>query len=490
MKDKKSADISTAPTDKKRLGFGWFIAAAVFLANPCLNVIDILPDFFGCIFLLKGLEKWADLCPNVRDAVQNISRLRWFMLLKLFAAVLVPLVDATYVLIFTFAFTVIELIYAIPAIGHIFGGLEYFGTRFDGKAAFRGLRDLRVLTLIFYFVKSAFCLFPELCELSSYNYSGVVTGGVQINPATYKNPLILLNLLVCTVLGIIWLVAAVKYIRRVSDDSPFLAHILSDYDREITANTGLKIRRDMRSAFSLIIAGAVFFIILPIDGVNIIPTFIGGAFLIAACRKLAALSAMDRSCFSWAVIFTAAASVSFVLMITVEVLRSFADVDLAYLTDNLIVIIKNSLSSELTADARDSLVDAVRIFDRYRPVYTAFFAYLSAELVKSCTMIVFICKLVCRISKLAVIHLGANSDITDRRLIDIYTNSQKSFARRVTAILVLFLPAALVTAAYSLIRTAISAQLYLIPLVLMGIWTVYLANTLNELYGQIEYKYM
>ncbi len=82
--DKRVTD--TPP--KKRLGFGYFIAAIIFLANPCLNIVDILPDFFGYIFLLKGLEKWADLCPNIRDAVQGVAKLRWFMLLKMLAVVL------------------------------------------------------------------------------------------------------------------------------------------------------------------------------------------------------------------------------------------------------------------------------------------------------------------------------------------------------------------------------------------------------------------
>lgn len=478
------------PSPRKRLGLGYFIAAAVFLANPCLNIIDILPDFLGYMFLLKGLEKWADLCPNVRDAVQGIAKLRWFMLIKMLAMALVPLVDATYVLVFTFAFIMIELIYAIPAAGRVFDGLEYFGTRFDGKSVFRGLKDLRALTNIFFFVKSAFCLLPELCELSSYEYSGIVTGGVQIDPSAYKNPLILLNLLVCTVLGLIWLINCIKYIKALSGDTGFLTRVLEDYDREITNDMGLTVRRTLRSAFTLIIAGSVFFVSLWIDGINIIPTFIGAALIVCAIIRLSRITPIAKSLKVWAVIFTALSAASFIMMITTEIVRSAATVDLGYLTENLTVIIKHNFASELTPAMRDELVDAVRTFDKYSGVYAVFFTSLASELLKYIAMAVTAGKLIGVMKKLVKMHLGPDPDVTDSRLISIYSENQKSTNRGITAGSVLFVIALAVAAVHGIIRTAIPSEVYIVPLIAMGIWIIYMANTLNSLYDQIEYRYM
>lgn len=490
MVNSKRKKVASELSPHKRLGLGYFIAAAIFLANPCLNIVDILPDFLGYMFLLKGLEKWADLCPNVRDAVQGIGKLRWFMLVKMLAMALVPLVDATYVLVFTFAFIIIELIYAIPAVGRIFDGLEYFGTRFDGKGVFRGLKDLRALTNIFFFIKSAFCLFPELCELSSYEYSGIVTGGVQINPATYKNPLILLNILVCTVLGLIWLTNCIKYIKSLSEDTGFLVRILEDYDREITRDMGLTVRRTLRSAFSLIIAGSVFFASLWVDGINIIPTFVGAALIICAIIRLSRITPIAKSLKVWAVLFTVFSAASFGMMITTEIVRSVATVDLGYLTDNLTLIIKSNLADELTPAMRDDLVDAVRTFDKYIGVYAVFFTSLAFELLKYVSMAVTVGKLIGVTRKLVKMHLGADPDVTDNRLISIYADNQKSTNRGIAAGYVLFMIALVLAAVHGIIRTAIPTELYIVPLIAMGIWVIYMANTLNSLYDQIEYRYM
>ncbi|MFQ9147235.1 MAG: hypothetical protein ACLR5G_02810 [Eubacteriales bacterium] len=186
MKEKSGGEVSLA----KKMGIGSLIASAVFFFNPCINIIDPLPDFFGVVLLINGLRKWGDLCPGISDAIQGLQKLRWLMLLKMLFMALVPIVDDTYVLIFTFGFAILELIYMLPAIGRIFDGFEYFGTRFNGRSVYRDYKNVRTLTYMFFVGKSILVVLPELCSLSSYEYSGYVTAGVQIDFARYKYPLL------------------------------------------------------------------------------------------------------------------------------------------------------------------------------------------------------------------------------------------------------------------------------------------------------------
>ncbi len=474
---------------KKRLGFGYFIAAAVFIANPCLNIVDILPDFFGYAFLLKGLTKWADLCPNVRDALPGLSKLRWVMLLKLFAAFLVPLVDNTYVLLFTFSFAVLELIFALPVAFRIFDGTEYFGTRFDGKNVFRGLKAARSLTAVFFIVKSLFCLFPELCELSSFEYSGVITSGVQVNPLTYKNPLIILNVFVCSVIGVVWLITLIRYIITVFGDNEFLSRILKDYDLEVGNDVGLAVRRALRSAVAMLIAGFAFFPSLWIDGINVIPTFVGAAFLTAAVSKLSKICAGSKSAKASAVALIIVASLSFVSMLTLEAVTEYEVTSPEFITDDIITVI--STSDDDTADdiILTRSVVTKRLADKSGSVAT-FAIYLLLCLAEHILMAVCTYKIFREMRRIIACHLAPDPDITDRRLTDIYSEDAKAADRSLVIGEIFFYVAAVISTLYAVLRTAIAPSFYLIPLIFLGIWIVYMANTLNSIYKQIEYKYM
>ena len=447
----------TALPPKKRLGYGYFITAVIFIFNPCINIIDILPDFFGYLFLLKGLEKWADLCPNIADAVQGLGKLRWYMLIKLPAVLLIPIFrDDTFVLLLTFAFILIELIYAIPAAGRIFDGLEYFGTRFDSKTVFNGLQDLRLLTSIFLIVKSVLCLIPEFSSLSSYEYSGYITSAPQFDLSQYKNLFVLAGTLLTLLIGILWLVNIIPYINRISKDTPFLKRVLHDYDLEITENVGIGIRRTLHTAVAFFVAGFVFFLNIWFDNVNIIPTFIGALFIIAAMLKLKKVSTVSNVSIAASIIFTLVSVVTFAVSFTFSVKFDLRAITLG-VADPEVVELYN-LSTALSAIE-----------------YT----------VMGLTMIMILRETL----GLAKAHLVPDPDIKDKRLIAIYESHLHSVKKNIIISAVLFAISLCSNAIYVFMRADINAAFWLIPFILTGIWLVYTTSTLWQIYSQIEYKY-
>ncbi|MBQ2765787.1 MAG: hypothetical protein IJF48_02215 [Clostridia bacterium] len=456
IKNKKQPSDQTA-SPKNRLGYGYFIAAVIFLFNPCINIVDILPDFFGYVFLIKGLEKWADLCPNVADALQGLGKLRWFMLLKIPAILLIPILrDDTFVLLLTFCFILIELIYAIPAAGRIFDGLDYFGTRFDGKTVFKGHKDLRLLTNIFFIAKSALCLLPELCSLSSYEYSGYVTNAPQFDPAQYKGTFVFLGVTLSLLIGILWLVIALPYIIRISEDTPFLERVLHDYDLEITQNIGIALRRTLHTSTALFIAGFVFFLNIWIDGINVIPTFIGAIFLIAALIKLRGMSPVPSTSVAMTVIFAVISAISFAVSFMFSIKYDLRAITLGVADAEVYEIYNLSLIVAIAEYAMAGIV-----------------MYLILR----------------EMRRLIAMHLAPDPDIKDRRLIAIYEDHQRASGRSITAVAVLFAISLITNAAYILLRASIDTGYWLIPFIVTGIWLVYTVSTLWQLYDQIEYKY-
>ena len=331
MKEKSGGEVSLA----KKMGIGSLIASAVFFFNPCINIIDPLPDFFGVVLLINGLRKWGDLCPGMSDAIQGLMKLRWLMLLKMLFMALVPIVDDTYVLIFTFGFAILELIYMLPAIGRIFDGFEYFGTRFNGRSVYRDYKNVRTLTYMFFVGKSILVVLPELCSLSSYEYSGYVTAGVQIDFARYKYPLLGVGIFLTALTGILWLVSIIPYWKRIGNDKEFMKRVSDQYDLEVGNDIGLAFRRALYTVLALITAAPVFFLNMWFDGMNVIPNFLGGLLLVAAMWKLSKFTTDIKPAKIVCVAFTAVSVVSFAVSTVFSALfeldsvyRNFAAYDL------------------------------------------------------------------------------------------------------------------------------------------------------------------
>ena len=453
MKEKSGGEVSLA----KKMGIGSLIASAVFFFNPCINIIDPLPDFFGVVLLINGLRKWGDLCPGISDAIQGLQKLRWLMLLKMLFMALVPIVDDTYVLIFTFGFAILELIYMLPAIGRIFDGFEYFGTRFNGRSVYRDYKNVRTITFMFFIVKNVLAVIPELCSLSSYEYSGYVTAGVQIDFARYKYPLLGVGIFLTALTGILWLVSIIPYWKRIGNDKEFMKRVSDQYDLEVGNDIGLAFRRALYTVLALITAAPVFFLNMWFDGMNVIPNFLGGLLLVAAMWKLSKFTTDIKPAKIVCVAFTAVSAVSFAVS---TVFSALFELDSVY---------RNFAAYDLYNVSR----------------------ILSA--VEYALMLASVFMVIKQLRRVIIMHLGPDPDTSDRRLIDIYTAQQRELDRRYVVAFVLFVVVFVLNIVYLMFRADIdfgAPQFGLVPFLANGIWWIYMKSVNDQLYSQVEYKYM
>ena len=457
MKQKTNREENAQKPLASKMGLGYLIAAAVFFFNPCVNIIDLLPDFFGVLLLIAGLIKWSDLCPGIADAVQGLQKLRWIMLLKMIFMLLVPLVDDTYVLIFTFGFAVIELIYILPAIGRIFDGFEYFGARFNGRSIYVNLKNVKTLTYMLFVGKNLFAVLPELCSLSSFEYSGYVTSGVQTDFAHYKYALLTVGLIITAATGLMWLFTIIPYWKRIAADREFLERVSAQYDLEVGSNSGLAFRRTLSTVLALITAAPLFFLNIWFDGMNVIPSFVGGILLIAAMIGLSKYSKDMRPtkivCFA----FTLISLASFVVSTLFSGFFALEDID------------RNFRAYDLYNASR--VLSAIEYF----------------------MMLAAVFMVIKQMRKLILTYLGPESGTTDRRLVDIYTKQQRELDRRYIAAFVIFIVVFLLNIIYLLFRADIdytAPQFWLVPFLMNGIWWIYLRSVNEQLFSQIEYKYM
>ena len=108
---------------------GYMIIGCIFLCNPFINIIDILPDFIGYLFILKALAELSDLERNICNARKRFKSALWVSLVKSALVFGFMIYDSTWYLILTFSFAVLECMYLIPAFVDLFYGISYLEER-------------------------------------------------------------------------------------------------------------------------------------------------------------------------------------------------------------------------------------------------------------------------------------------------------------------------------------------------------------------------
>lgn len=446
-------NIKKSKASEDPMGLGWLIAAAVFLFNPCINIIDLLPDFFGCIFLIKGLRKWGDLCPSISDAIQGLEKLRWFLLFKIPAMLLVPVNDDTMVLVLTLGFAVIEMIYFYPAIERVFSGFEYFATRFEGRAVYKGYKDVSALTRIFCIGKVILTVLPELCSLSDYEYDGYVTGGVQIDFANYKSALLMISLFLVTLIGVLWLINVIPYIKRIQRESNFISRVHSEYEQKIEKQSNILLIRSLKTVFALIVGATAFTINVWLDEVNVVPSFVGAIFLLVAAIMLKKHMNNTKPLMLASWIYLAFSALSYAVSIIFSV--------------------------------NYSLNDVFHRFEAY-DLYTVMRITTALEFVSQFAAILLLIKL---LRSMIPCYLAPGSEIADKRIININNQSLKELDRRFIISAVLYVISLGFNAALGLFRAEINEALpefWWIPLILTIVWVVYQKSSVDELCDRID----
>ena len=453
----KNAKPTAVKTPAMTMGIGWLIAAVIFLFNPCVNIIDVLPDFFGVVFLINGLRKWGDLCPAISDAIQGLEKLRWFMLLKLACMVLVPMVDDTFVLVMTLGFTIVEMIYLYPAIGRIFDGFEYFATRFGGRAVYKNYKNVSALTYIFCVSKAILTVLPEFCSLSDYEYDGYVTSGVQIDIAHYKYALLFIGLFLVGLIGLMWLINVIPYIKRIGAETDFMQRVADQYETEIASNHGLMLTRRLKTVFALFTAGIVFTMNVWIDEFNIIPGFVGAAFLFVGCVMLSKVSSTVKFAKISSLVYLICSTISYGLSVVFAANFALRDVFYRFEANDLYNITR------------------VGVILGYASQFAAIFF-----IIRELRNIISVC-------------LAPDEGMRDKRLVNIYRNGQKELDRKFIISLVLYIVSFGLNLTLSLFRAEIVSALsefWWIPLIATVVWVLYQKVSTDSLYDQVEYKYI
>jgi len=267
----------------KYLGLGIAAISAIFLFNPDIAIIDVLPDFIGYTLLAVSLRFARDLSPHFENAWRKFRILavmtffKTLALLWVFGGLTSAQERPTMMLLLSFCFCLCELIWGIPAWRSLIEGFVLHSQTSGGEyplieksaKSYRPGKNIcysfRDLTVFFMIAKAFFANIAEFAVLSDHSYDDTSFDWYRFI-GLYR----VLTLFAGALIGIIWLIRAISFFRGILSDSVLISSMKEKYETTVLPNTGLFVRRDIAFVLGLFAVAVLTTVDLYLDDVNII----------------------------------------------------------------------------------------------------------------------------------------------------------------------------------------------------------------------------
>lgn len=283
----------------KYMGLGALIAAALFLFNPDIALVDVLPDFIGYILIALALRFVRDLSPHFENAWRKfrllalVTGLKFASLFWVMGGISNAQEKPTMMLLLSFCFSILELGWGIPAWRELIEGFILHAQTSGGEYVLRekGARSYRTgknisisfrdFTVFFLIAKAFLANISEFSVLSDHTYDDT-----SFNWYRFIGLYRLLALFIGIIVGIVWLIWAIRYFAGVIRDPEFISSAKKKYETTVLPNTGLFVRRDIAFVLGILCAAALTTPDLYLDNVNAIPDTLTAVLLAWTFIKL------------------------------------------------------------------------------------------------------------------------------------------------------------------------------------------------------------
>lgn len=257
----------------------YFVLAAIFLFNPIISIIDILPDFIGYYFLMRAFTPTSYIFDNASDAHGAIKRMLTVSAVKFFSVFLLFVTDTTMALVLSFTFAILEILYGFGAFTKIFDSTSYMRLRYDDEATTAKAEKIKVFSIVFLIAKVVLASLPDFTALTTGS------SNLSVDLTRFRPILFIASAIIALVIGIIWFVRFTGFFKEILSDT-LLDKIDKEYNEQKALRPGIFYAKDFMFAIKLLSIGVLFTFDLNIDSVNYILDGIFTVFCILAIRFL------------------------------------------------------------------------------------------------------------------------------------------------------------------------------------------------------------
>ncbi len=305
------------------------IAGLVFLCNPMIAILDILPDFIGIGLILLGLNRLSAISPKLDDSRPYFRYMLLTSLARLVVFFASNTFDGTMTLSITLVFAVIEFGLAMMAMPALYEGLSFLNIRYSGSA--KETPEFKTVSIVFFAIRGFLSLLPMLGLVMTNPDDELITSPDQVMSdwSEYTLILTIVNVVITLIFAIFWMVIVTGYIGKLSKDNSFTKEVNAAYEQKKRDFPEFFTRRTLLYTMVLMNIGAFFLIDLIGDGINIIPDFIFGGFMIAVICLIKKYSDPDKfkPAFISAIAYTAVSLANFISHTVFMKNRFFAPYD-------------------------------------------------------------------------------------------------------------------------------------------------------------------
>ena len=257
----------------------YFVLSAIFLFNPLISVIDVLPDFLGYYFLMKAFTPTSYIFDNASDLYDSIKRMMIIGVIKFFCTFLIFVTDTTMALVLSFSFAIVEVIYGLTMLAKLFDVTSYIRLRYDNNASTAAAERMKSFSIFFLIAKVVLGFVPDLTALTIGNSS------LKMDLTRFRPVLFVMSALIALIFGVIWFVRYTKFFKNAFSDR-LVERVEAEYNEQKVLRPGLFMAKDYMFAIKLLSVGVLFVFDMSIDSLNIFLDGIFSFLCILAFRSL------------------------------------------------------------------------------------------------------------------------------------------------------------------------------------------------------------
>lgn len=285
-------------TDPNSLSIGSVFTGLIFLMNPCINIVDILPDFIGCIIIFRALLKLSLVDARIETARKSIQIFGWISAIKFILTFAMPFLHDnaaqkdSNILLATFIFAAAEGFLMLSFVNGFYGGLGYLANRYAGDKIISEASPSRIYMTLFFIIKNILVMIPEAFTIFHPDMVNEFEADHFSNLKQFtfmKNVAVLTCFVLMTVYFFYTLFYAKKFFKLCDSNRAFNADINALYERDYKSDEKLWIKMRGKTVLTLLKFSVFFLTDIYIDKINFIPTFIFfifAAFIFIYLKKI------------------------------------------------------------------------------------------------------------------------------------------------------------------------------------------------------------
>ncbi len=264
------------------------IVGIAFMLNPMISVLDVLPDFIGCVTVFYALTRLSSVSPELDTARPYFKYMAYVSVIRTVCFFASGSFDDVMRLSVTLIFAVIEFGLAVMAFPALYDGIAYLNIRYSGNA--KDAPEIKFVSMLFFGVRGFMSVLPQLGAVLNMSGDDIITSGDQLKStwSAYTGLLTVVNVVITLICAVFFMALVVGYIGRLSIKKEFCESVREAYVKKKLDDPEFFIRRTVMFFCAVMSAAGIFLLDVIGDGINVIPDFVFGAasvFAVYVCAR-------------------------------------------------------------------------------------------------------------------------------------------------------------------------------------------------------------